>query len=133
MSDQHTAKAYLKCGCPFSFKLVMFLAEAQLLDKVELIRVDANSPEELDEYRDFLQAQTGRPASFPTVEIAPGDYMGDSDALIEWFASQYQVDETALPGLAYYKANLFPAYLAHYRELKALKAAAPKVDKGQAE
>ena len=123
MSGNVRPQAYLKSSCPFCFKFVMFMAEAQLMDRIEIVRIDASNQEEMNHYRQLLQEQTGTPASFPTVEIRRGEYLSDSDVLIDYFAGEYGVDATALPGLAYYKANLLPAYRANFAELKALKEA----------
>ena len=113
--------AYLKSDCPFCFKLVMFLAEARLMDKVDLIRIEGSDDGEMNRYRELLQQKTGEKASFPTVEIAEGEFSSDSEGLIELFASRYQIAIDELPGLAYYKESLFPAYIARFKELKALR------------
>ncbi|MGN6452459.1 MAG: hypothetical protein ACTHL7_05210, partial [Steroidobacteraceae bacterium] len=39
------AKAYLKEGCPFSFKYLLFIVEAGLRDEIEVIRCDPSGPE----------------------------------------------------------------------------------------
>lgn len=124
MTENFTPKAYLKSSCPFCFKLVMFLAEAKLMDKVEIIRIESSDEAALSHYRDLLQKATGKAASFPTVELSPGEFSSDSDGLIDYFGEKYSVELSSLPGLAYYKDNLFPAYLANFRELKALRAEA---------
>ena len=38
------AKAYIKVGCPFSFKFLTFMAEAKLLDEIEIVRVREGDP-----------------------------------------------------------------------------------------
>ena len=121
MSGEFKPVAYLKDSCPFCFKLVMFMAEAGLMDQIELITIDGNNDEEMNKYRELLQQKTGAAASFPTVELAPGEFSSDSEGLIAHFAEKNGVDVNSLPGLAYYKANLFPAYIARFKELKALK------------
>ncbi|WP_221794875.1 hypothetical protein [Oceanobacter mangrovi] len=113
--------AYLKDSCPFCFKLVMFLAEAGLMDKVEIIRIKGDDEAEMNHYHQLLQGKTGATASFPTMELAPGEFSSDSEGLISHFAAEYGVDVATLAGLAYYKDNLFPAYIARFKELKALK------------
>jgi hypothetical protein len=42
------------------------------------------------------------------VEIEPGQYKSDSDALIEYFAARNGIDASQLPALAFYKETLFP-------------------------
>ena len=79
-------KAYLKEGCPFSFKLLLFLTEAGIRDQLEIIRCDPKS-QEFEEIKSRLQAGLHKPPSFPTVEIEPNRYLSDSDALIKHFAA----------------------------------------------
>lgn len=122
MTTDYIAKAYLKNSCPFCFKFVMFMAEAGLMDKIEIVCIDGENETEMNHYREFLQKQTGENASFPTVEINPGEYSSDSDGLIDFFANKHGVDAESLPGLAYYKDNLFPAYRARFKEIKELRA-----------
>ena len=121
MSETFTPTAYMKSSCPFCFKVIMFLAEAGLMDKLNIVRIETENTEKLEHYREKLQALTGKPASFPTIELTPGQFVSDSDELISYFAEQNGIDPTSLPGLAYYKANLMPAYIANFKALKALK------------
>lgn len=121
MTTDFKPVAYLKDSCPFCFKLVMFLAEAGLMDKVEIIRIKGEDEDQMNHYRTLLKEKTGETASFPTVELEPGKFSSDSEGLIAHFAAQYEVNVDALAGLAYYKENLFPAYIARFKEAKALK------------
>ena len=100
-------KAYLKEGCPYSFKYLLFMTEAELLDKVDMIRCDPESAE-FDAVKQKLSKSTGRDATFPTVEIAPQRYLSDSDKLIEHYARECNVDPGALPALSFYTETLFP-------------------------
>jgi len=100
-------KAYLKEGCPYSFKYLLFMAEAGLLDHVDAIRCDPDSAA-FDAVKTKLAKATGREATFPTVEIAPQHYLSDSDKLIEHFAHAYGVDASTLPALSFYEETLFP-------------------------
>ena len=36
--DAIKPRAYLKVGCPFSFKFLLFASEARLLDSIEIVR-----------------------------------------------------------------------------------------------
>jgi glutathione S-transferase len=103
-------KAYLKEGCPFSFKLLLFLAESGLAHQVEVIRCNPETPQ-FDAIRSRLQAGLRKPATFPTVEVEPNRYLSESDALIEHFASKHQVDIGALPALSFYLQTIFPQLL----------------------
>jgi hypothetical protein len=100
-------KAYVKDGCPYSFKYLLFMTEAGLLDLVDVIRCDPESAE-FDEVKQKLAKATGRNATFPTVEIAPQRYLSDSDKLIEHYAHACNIDPDKLPTLSFYKETLFP-------------------------
>ncbi len=104
------AKAYLKEGCPFSFKYLLFMVEAGLSDQIEVIRCDPSDPE-FDAVKARLTAGLRKPASFPTVEIQPGRYESDSDALIRHYATKNDVMEASLPALAFYTETIFPQIL----------------------
>ena len=43
-STEFKAKAYVKEGCPFSFKFLVFMAEAGLLDHIEIVRMKPQDP-----------------------------------------------------------------------------------------
>jgi len=109
MMDRATfkPKAYLKEGCPYSFKYLLFMTEAGLLDQVDMVRCDPESAE-LDAVKQKLSEATGREATFPTVEIAPQEYLSDSDKLIEHYARGCNVDPSTMPALSFYTETLFP-------------------------
>ncbi len=113
------AKAYVLDGCPFSFKYWLFMVEAGLTDQVEVIRCD---PEDAGfaAVKARLGAGLGRKATFPTVEVEPGRYVSDSDALIERYAKKNNVDVGRLRALSFYKETVFPQVV----ELHKLKKAA---------
>jgi hypothetical protein len=101
------AKAYLKDGCPFSFKFLLFMVEAGLADSIEVIRCSPESTD-FEAVKAKLAKALGKPASFPTVEIEPGRYQADSDVLIRHFASKHDVKAESLPALSFYKETIFP-------------------------
>jgi len=104
-------KAYVKDGCPFSFKYWLFMVEAGLDDQIEVIRCRPEDPS-FEAVKARLAAGLGKAASFPTVETEPGRYQSDSDALIDWYARKNKVDVSRLPALAFYKETIFPQVLA---------------------
>jgi hypothetical protein len=104
------AKAYLKEGCPFSFKYLLFMVEAGLSDQIEVIRCDPSDPG-FDAVKAKLTAGLRKPASFPAVEIEPGRYESDSDALIRHYATKNGVEASSLPALAFYTETIFPQIL----------------------
>lgn len=107
MSTDFKAKAYVKEGCPFSFKFLVFMAEAGLLDEIEIVRLEAEGAV-FEATKERLSAALGKPATFPTVEVAPGRFMLDSDRVIEHFAARANVEVDDLPVLAFYKQTILP-------------------------
>ncbi len=101
------AKAYLREGCPFSFKFWLFMVEAGLSEQMEVVRCDPDDAA-FEAIKAKLSAALHKPASFPTVEIEPGRYQADSDALIEHYAKKHGIDARGLPALAFYRETLFP-------------------------
>ena len=100
------AKAFVKEGCPFSFKVLAFMAEASLLDEIEIVRVregDAN----YEATKKKLEARLGK-ASFPTVEIETDRYLSDSDRLIEHYAKRAGLRPDEMPVLSLYKQGILP-------------------------
>jgi hypothetical protein len=70
-TDTFKPVAYIKEGCPFSFKLLVFMAEGGLLDDIEIFRVREGDPA-LEATKQRLSEHLGKAASFPTVEVEPG-------------------------------------------------------------
>jgi hypothetical protein len=115
MSDaSFKASAYVKDGCPFSFKFLTFTAEAGLLDHINIVRVREGDPS-ADATKQRLSAKLGKPVSFPTVEVEPDRYLTDSDRLIEHFARRHGVHPDDLPVLSFYKQTIFPKLIEHYK------------------
>ena len=86
------------------------MVEAGLSDQIEVIRCDP-SDSEFDAVKAKLTAGLGKPATFPAVEIEPGRYESDSDALIRHYATKHGVRASSLPALAFYTATIFPQIL----------------------
>ena len=104
--DDFTAKAYVKEGCPFSFKFLAFMAEAKLLDEIEIVRVREGDAD-YEATKRKLAEHLGK-ASFPTVELEPGEYMTDSDRLIEHYAKREGLRTDEMPVLLLYKQGILP-------------------------
>jgi hypothetical protein len=99
--------AYVKDGCPFSFKFLVFMAEAGLLDDLKVVRVheaDAN----FDTVKERLSEHLGKAASFPTVEVERDRYLTDSDRLIEHYARRHSLRADDMPVLSFYKQSILP-------------------------
>ena len=105
---------YIKDGCPFSFKFLVFAAESGLLDELEIVRVREGDPN-ADATKQRLSDKLGKAASFPTAEIEPDRYMSDSDKLIEHFARRAELAADELPVLSFYKETIFPKLLEHHK------------------
>jgi hypothetical protein len=106
--------AYIKDGCPFSFKFLVFATERGLLDDFKIVRVREGDPG-ADATKQRLGEKLGKPVSFPTVEIEPDRYMTDSDKLIEHYAQRERVKPDDLPVLSFYKQTIFPKLIEHYK------------------
>jgi hypothetical protein len=114
-SQSFKAKAYLKDGCPFSFKFLLFMVEAGLADRIEVIRCNP-SDAQFDAIKAKLAAGLGKDATFPTVEVEPGQYQSDSDALIRRFANEHGVRTQGLPALTFYTETIFPQVIELHRQ-----------------
>jgi hypothetical protein len=101
------AKAYLKADCPYSFRFLLFMRDADLVDRMEIIRCDPQDAG-YEQIKNKLQHATGSKATFPTVEIEPGVYKSDSKKLIEHYASRYNISCKSLPVFSFYEAGIFP-------------------------
>jgi hypothetical protein len=105
-SEAPKAKAYIKEGCPFSFKFLVFMAEANLLDEIEILWLrDGEADHEAAKSK--LTQELGK-ASFPTVEIEPNRFLADSDRLIEHYAARAGVRPDDMPVLSLYKKGILP-------------------------
>jgi len=107
MSDGFKAKAYVKEGCPFSFKFLVFMAEAKLLDEIEIVRLREGDAD-YETTKQKLGEHLGKAASFPTVEVEPNHYMTDSDRLIEHYAKRKGFRPDEMPVLSLYKQGILP-------------------------
>jgi hypothetical protein len=106
-ANQRPAKAYLKTGCPYSFKFLLFMSEARLLEHIEIVRCD---PDDVNfaSIKERLAAGLGKEATFPTVEVEPGRFEADSDRLIEYYAKKHSAVRGSLTALAFYTDTIFP-------------------------
>lgn len=106
MSETFRPRAYLLEGCPFSFKFLLYMTEAGLRDRLDIVRVKSNSPQ-LDEVKDKLSKGLGKRATFPTVEIEPNKYLSDSDQLIQHFGKFSDVQPNS-PTMRFYAETILP-------------------------
>lgn len=114
-------RAYVKDGCPFSFKYLVFMTEAGLLDGIEIVRVREGT-REYEAVKRELGEHLGKPATFPAVEVESTRYLTDSDRLIEHFARQHGLRPDDMPVLSLYRETIFPQLLEHHKETSARNA-----------
>jgi hypothetical protein len=117
----YVAKTWLKVTCPFSFKFLLFMTEAGLLDQIEVVRCDQND-DSFEQVRSDLAEATGDKVSFPTVEVEPGVFMSESEDLIRYFGEKNGLSEKEYPVLEYYRGGIFKRVLGMHREIRELKA-----------
>ena len=108
---------YIKTGCPFSFKFLIFITEAKILDQFQIIEVNPAAEGNL-QIREKLEVAMGRKPSFPTVETAHDQYMSDSNELINYYAKQFQIAVEDLRVLDIYERSIFSNYLRMVRKIK---------------
>jgi hypothetical protein len=106
-SSDFKAKAYVREGCPFSFKFLVFMAEAGLLDRIEIVRMRPSDPG-FDAEKEKLGKRLGKAVTFPVVEVELGKYLTDSDQLIERYAAEAGLKPDTQPVLSFYKQTIFP-------------------------
>lgn len=63
MSDQFKPVAYIKEGCPYSMKLLDFLTEAELKDRVDVVRCAAGTPT-MEAVKESCRPQRGSRRNF---------------------------------------------------------------------
>ena len=80
-------------SCPFCMKLRLFLLEAGLLKGVEVRETTEDSEAAI---RAELAPHFEK-VSFPTLRLASGEYLADSDAIIDHFAVPAGVVPDTLP------------------------------------
>jgi hypothetical protein len=69
--ESFKAKAYLRVGCPYSFKFLLFMAEARLLDQIDVIRCDPRGPS-FESIKAKLAAGLDKPARSRRSRSNPG-------------------------------------------------------------
>ena len=119
MSDTFTPVLYTKTDCPFCFKTRLFLLEAGLADQVELRNYAPGSAEE-QEVRARVAPHVEK-FSAPVLEAAPGEFLPDSDAIIDHLARKHGATRD-MPLLAAYRQHILGKLVAMYKELAQLKA-----------
>ena len=101
------SKLFVKGGCPFSYKFIIFLNEINKLDDFEIsvAHADAASYEEITMY---ILDKSGQKASFPTVETDEGIFLVGSDELILHYSEIYNKSRDDIKMLSYWENNMMP-------------------------
>lgn len=102
--------AYIRTNCPYSFKFLLFLTEAGLQDQFDFVPMNPETAE-FETRKTEIEGRMGRNAVFPLVEVAPSEFMSDSDNLIEHFSANHDIDSASLYALKFYRGGLYPCYL----------------------
>tara|TARA_Y100000590_G_scaffold470732_1_gene668934 strand:+ start:995 stop:1369 length:375 start_codon:yes stop_codon:yes gene_type:complete len=103
----HKNKLFVKGGCPFSYKFIIFLNEIGHLDDFE-INVAHADEESYEQITMYILDKSGQKASFPTVETEDGIFMSGSDELIDKYAGIYNKPRNNIDMLKYWEANMMP-------------------------
>lgn len=93
MTTAFKPKLFVRVTCPFCIRLENFFEQAGLLEKIEVIECDTKGGDELNRYRTVLSEKLGKQATFPTMEIAPDQFMSDSGALINYYCELYNIEQ----------------------------------------
>ena len=110
---------YVKEGCPFCLKVRIFMLESGMLDSIHIREFAVGSDEEQairTELAPYLEK-----ISFPTAMLAPGEYLSDSDAIINRFAGSAGVNPAKLPTFRAYSTGVMPQMMSMHRENMELK------------
>jgi glutathione S-transferase len=119
MADGFRPVIYLKEKCPFCMKVRIFLLESGLRDSVEIKDFAAGTPRE-QEIRAEVAPHLEK-LSFPAAQVAPGDYMADSDGIIARLAERVGQDPGQMPVLRAYIEGPFQQIMSLFRENMELK------------
>jgi len=110
---------YLNHRCPFCLKLVMYLSNAGLLDRFDMDVFEPGSEDE-QRIRGTLSAHFEK-VSFPAAQVAPGEYMKETDDLIARFEKDAPVKASELPLMDYYTTGVLQQIKDLFMENMALK------------
>jgi len=113
-------KLFVKAGCPFSYKFIVYLNEINKLGDFELHVAHADE-ESYEEITMYILEKSGQKASFPTVESSDGIFLTGSDELIEHFSSVYNITRDNIEMLKYWENNMMPRMRNIMKQLREAK------------
>lgn len=110
---------YLKRSCPFCLKVAALLSEVGAFDSLTLRAFwpgDAHEAPIRAELAPHLDKIT-----FPALEVAPGQFIADSDAIVALYAEKAGVDPANLRFYQYVMEGPFRRIREAHQETQALK------------
>ena len=120
MTDQaFRPTIYLKDKCPFCMKIRIFLLESGLGDQV-VVKDFAPGTDAEQEIRAEVSPHFEK-VSFPAAQVAPGEYLADSDGIIARLAEGAGQDPAQMPVLQAYLQGPFQSIMTLFRENMELK------------
>lgn len=105
--------------CPFCLKFMIYLAQAGLLEGFTLNVFEPGSPEHIAVKAEL--APHFDSVSFPVVEVEPGRFVKDSDALIAYYEGQSGKLAADMPLLDYYVTGVLKQVIDLFMENRSLK------------
>jgi glutathione S-transferase len=109
----------LKDCCPWCFRFRLFLLEAGLQDQFDL-RMFVPGDAQEEQIRAELAAHFDT-VTFPTVEVAPGQFLADSAALVAHYADHFGIAVDRLALLDQYERGPLATIGRLFGELRALR------------
>lgn len=122
MTSHFKPTLYVNHRCPFCLKFMIYLAQAGMLDDFTLRVFEPGSPEH--EATKAELASHFDNVSFPVVEVEPGVFRKDSDALIAYYEEASGRRAADMPLLDYYVTGVLKQVVDLFMENRALKAQA---------
>ena len=111
------SKLFVKGGCPFSYKFIIFLNEINKLEDFEISVAHADEPS-YEEITMYILDKSGQKASFPTVETDEGIFLAGSDELISHYSEIYNKRRDDIKMLNYWEKNMMPRMRSVIKQLR---------------
>ena len=120
-------RLFLKAGCPFCTKVVVFLGAAGLQDKVKPIY-------DCPPVREYVAACNDDKCSFPALEIVEGEnVMLESGDIMDFFINKYEIDQKKLWAFRYFDEGMLATFSALFGYLVQQEGGYPKAQEWFAE
>jgi glutathione S-transferase len=110
---------YLKDECPFCLKVRLFLLEAGLLGRFDIREFVPG-----DDREQAIRAELAphfEKVTFPTLQVAPGEYINESDAIVDRYAREAGVDPKELTAYRWYTDGVMQRMRSLFQENMELK------------